>query len=53
MTVLAIRCSAYANGVSALHGHVSREMWNFPDRQTVTIEALPITSIIGVSTRQP
>jgi starch phosphorylase len=27
MTVLAIRLSAYANGVSRLHGHVSRTMW--------------------------
>lgn len=27
MTVLAIRLSAYSNGVSALHGAVSREMW--------------------------
>ena len=29
MTVLAIRLSAYANGVSKLHGEVSREMWQF------------------------
>ncbi len=27
MTVLALRLSAYNNGVSKLHGHVSREMW--------------------------
>jgi len=27
MTVLALRLSAYANGVSELHGHVSRDMW--------------------------
>ena len=27
MTVLALKLSAYANGVSELHGHVSREMW--------------------------
>ncbi|MDR2658445.1 MAG: alpha-glucan family phosphorylase [Spirochaetaceae bacterium] len=27
MTVLALKFSAYANGVSALHGVVSREMW--------------------------
>lgn len=27
MTVLALKCSSRANGVSALHGHVSREMW--------------------------
>ncbi|MEZ4867295.1 MAG: alpha-glucan family phosphorylase [Caldilineaceae bacterium] len=29
MTVLALRLSAYANGVSKLHGEVSREMWQF------------------------
>ncbi|MGL4648853.1 MAG: alpha-glucan family phosphorylase, partial [Caldilineaceae bacterium] len=29
MTVLAIKLSAYANGVSKLHGEVSRAMWNF------------------------
>ncbi len=29
MTVLALRCSRYANGVSELHGEVSRGMWNF------------------------
>ncbi|GHV85926.1 alpha-glucan phosphorylase [Spirochaetia bacterium] len=27
MTVLALKCAAYANGVAALHGVVSREMW--------------------------
>jgi starch phosphorylase len=29
MTVLALRLSAYANGVSKLHGAVSRNMWQF------------------------
>jgi glycogen phosphorylase len=29
MTVLAIRLAARRNGVSRLHGHVSREMWRF------------------------
>ena len=29
MTVLALRLSGYANGVSRLHGEVSREMWRF------------------------
>ena len=28
MTVLALRLSSYSNGVSKLHGQVSREMWN-------------------------
>jgi starch phosphorylase len=51
MTVLAIRLSAYANGVSALHGHVSREMWQFLWPQT-PVEEVPITSITnGVHTR--
>ena len=27
MTVLALRCAAYSNGVSRLHGEVSRKMW--------------------------
>lgn len=27
MTILALRCSAYNNGVSKLHGVVSRQMW--------------------------
>ena len=29
MTVLALKSSSKANGVSELHGHVSRRMWNF------------------------
>lgn len=29
MTVLALRCSGQANGVSKLHGEVSREMWTW------------------------
>jgi starch phosphorylase len=34
MTPLALRTSAYANGVSALHGEVARDMWAalWPDR---------------------
>ncbi|HSH04982.1 MAG TPA: alpha-glucan family phosphorylase [Anaerolineae bacterium] len=52
MTVLALRMSGYANGVSALHGEVSREMWQsvWPDKP---VEEVPITSItngIHVST---
>ncbi len=51
MTVLAIRLSAYANGVSELHGHVSRDMWQFLWPQT-PVEEVPITSITnGVHTR--
>ena len=51
MTVLALRLSAYANGVSQLHGHVSREMWQFMWPQTPA-EQTPITAITnGVHTR--
>lgn len=51
MTVLAIRMSAYANGVSALHGQVSRGMWNFLWPQTPA-EQVPIGSVTnGVHTR--
>src|ERR1019366_4782400 len=51
MTVLAIRLSNISNGVSKLHGKVSRNMWkaiwpNLPDSE------IPITSITnGVHTR--
>ena len=41
MTRLALRLSGRANGVSALHGEVSRQMWHalWPDRP---VEAVPI-----------
>ncbi len=44
MTVLALRTSAKANGVSALHGVVSREMWHdmHPGRK---VEDVPIGHI--------
>lgn len=44
MTVLALRASRSANGVSELHGQVSRQMWHclWPDRQ---IEEVPIGHI--------
>jgi len=51
MTVLALRLSNISNGVSALHGKVSRHMWkaiwpNLPEAE------IPITSITnGVHTR--
>jgi starch phosphorylase len=50
MTVLALRLSGQHNGVSALHGDVSRKMWAFlwPG---VDAEEVPITSITnGVHT---
>ena len=44
MTVLALRLSAHANGVSMLHGEVSRRMWEglWPD---IDRQEIPITSI--------
>ena len=51
MTVLAIRLSAYQNGVSELHGHVSRDMWQFlwPD---TPVEQTPIGHVTnGVHTK--
>lgn len=44
MPVLALRMSAFSNGVSELHGHVAREMWQFlyPARK---VEDVPITHI--------
>ena len=44
LTPFALRTSRYANGVSALHGEVSREMWSglWPDTPA---DEVPITSI--------
>ncbi len=44
MTVLALKLSTYCNGVSKLHGEVSRNMWKtlFPN---VPMDEIPITSI--------
>ena len=44
MTVLALKLSRAANGVSQLHGDVSRHMWHdlYPD---VPVEQVPISSI--------
>ena len=44
MTVLAIRSTAFTNGVSKLHGKVARDMWKdlWP---TLPVEEVPITSI--------
>ncbi|MEZ4618741.1 MAG: alpha-glucan family phosphorylase [Caldilineaceae bacterium] len=51
MTVLALRLSAYANGVSKLHGEVSREMWQFlwPDTPVAQVPIGHITN--GVHTK--
>jgi len=51
MTPFALRTSAYANGVSNLHGAVSREMWHdlWPGH---AVDEVPITSITnGVHVR--
>ena len=51
MPVLAMRLSSYINGVSELHGQVSREMWSCLWRRVPTNE-VPISSITnGVHTR--
>ncbi len=51
MPVLAIRVSSYANGVSELHGQVSREIWSCLWRRVPTNE-VPISSVTnGVHTR--
>jgi starch phosphorylase len=44
LTPFALRTSQYANGVSQLHGAVSREMWHglWPDRR---VDEVPITSV--------
>ena len=44
MPILALRLSSYRNGVSKLHGQVSRKMWSvlWPD---VPVSDVPITSI--------
>ncbi len=46
MTVLALRASAKANGVSALHGEVSREMWQslWPDREAKDVPIGHVTN---------
>jgi len=51
MTVLALKMSSYRNGVSKLHGEVSREMWQRVWPQ-VAVNDVPVTSITnGVHTR--
>ena len=44
MLVLALKLSSYRNGVSKLHGQVSREMWSGP-WLGVPVNEVPITSI--------
>lgn len=51
MTVLAIKMSDYRNGVSHLHGRVSRRMWNdlWPDRRQSEVPIDHITNGVHVS----
>ncbi|MEI7906538.1 MAG: alpha-glucan family phosphorylase [Bacteroidota bacterium] len=46
MTVLALKMSRTANGVSELHGHVSREMWNrlWPEKAVAEVPIGHITN---------
>jgi starch phosphorylase len=44
MTVLALKLSAYANGVSKLHGEVARSMW-LRTWEGVPVDEVPITAI--------
>ncbi len=51
MPVLALKLSQSANGVSELHGQVSRRMWNFlwPDRPEKDVPITHITNGVHVS----
>ena len=55
MTVLALRLSGHSNGVSQLHGSVSREMWQFvwPDTPREEIPILGITNGVHAATWIP
>ena len=50
MTVLALKLSRHANGVSALHGHVSRRMWNrlWPERREQDVPIGHVTNGVHV-----
>ncbi|MEZ4590271.1 MAG: alpha-glucan family phosphorylase [Chloroflexota bacterium] len=52
MTVLALRLSGQSNGVSKLHGEVSREMWQevWPDKPVNQVPISSITNGVHVST---
>ncbi|MEM7535221.1 MAG: alpha-glucan family phosphorylase [Chloroflexota bacterium] len=52
MTVLALRLSAYHNGVSKLHGSVSRGMWSFlwPGTPTEQVPISHVTNGVHVKT---
>lgn len=50
MTILAIKLSAYTNGVSALHGEVSRQMWQglWPNLPTDEIPISHVTNGVHI-----
>jgi starch phosphorylase len=52
MTVLALRLSGGQNGVSEIHGHVSRRMWQsvWPDRPVEEVPIKAITNGVHVPT---
>jgi len=52
MTVLALKMSGMANGVSQLHAEVSRDMWTgvWPEKETADIPIMGITNGIHVPT---
>ncbi|MBN2563165.1 MAG: alpha-glucan family phosphorylase [Phycisphaerae bacterium] len=52
MAVLALRLSGAANGVSALHGHVSREMWHkvWPGAPRDEVPISSITNGVHINT---
>jgi len=55
MTVLALRMSGQANGVSKLHGQVSRTMWQpvWPDREANEVPITHVTNGVHVPTWTP
>lgn len=55
MTVLALRLSGHSNGVSQLHGAVSREMWQFvwPESPRDEVPILGITNGVHAATWIP
>jgi starch phosphorylase len=52
MTVLALRVSGQANGVSKLHGQISREMWQevWPTKPVADVPIISITNGVHVPT---
>jgi glycogen phosphorylase len=55
MTVLALRSAGRVNGVSQLHGEVSREMWQsvWPDRPVEEVPIMAITNGVHIPTWLP